>query len=93
MKKTVEEREAHIRWEQDFYAKCSEILNIDHEYHVPFHKKTRWSNRVLGNGRYEGFGVIQVFNKQLFHIMSSKHGVHMFYNEDDVYDFLERIIA
>lgn len=46
---------------KDFYRRVSEILGIEHEYHVPCRRRTRWNARVLGNGRFPGFGLVQDF--------------------------------
>jgi len=80
------EREARIRRDQDFYAKCSEILHIEHEYNVPFHKKTRWNARTLGNGRFPGFGTIQSFGG--YYRVMCYNGTYIFETEEEVYDFL-----
>ena len=81
-----EEREARIRREQEFYATCSELLQIEHDYKVPFRKKTRWNNRVLGNGRFPGFGTIQYFGS-FIRVMCHK-GTFQFNKFEEVYDFL-----
>jgi hypothetical protein len=52
--KVMNEREA-------FYARCSEILGIPHEYHDPVPRRNRWNTRRLGNGRFPGFGLIQSY--------------------------------
>ena len=46
---------------EEFYRRVSEILNIPHDYHVPYRRKTRWNARRLGNGRFPGFGLVQDF--------------------------------
>lgn len=85
-----EEREARIRREQDFYAKCGEILDIDHDYHRPFSKRTRWNARTIGNGRYPGFGVIRRYSDTLIHVVS-RHGSKEFKSETDVYAYLGEV--
>lgn len=72
--------------EKDFYTKCGEILNIKHEYHKPWPRRTRWNCRTLGNGRYPGFGTIQIFGSNI-RIMS-KRGTKVFSSYAEVYDYL-----
>ena len=81
------EREQRIRADKEFYAKCGELLGIDHEYKVPFSRKTRWNCRTLGNGRYPGFGTIQIFNPTCIRVMAAG-GTKMFDNFEDVYEYI-----
>jgi hypothetical protein len=81
-----EEHEARIGREQEFYAKCAELLNKEHQYHRPFSKRTRWNARTLSNGRFPGFGVIQAFGP--FIRIMCKKGTFVFNTYDEVYDFL-----
>ena len=83
-----EEREAHLRWEQEFYAKCSELLNVKHKYYKPVPRRTRWNTRLIGNGRYPGFGVIRIFSKTNIYVMSHK-GCQTYTNEEEVYAVLK----
>jgi hypothetical protein len=85
----IEEREAHIRCEQDFLDQCAEILNINHEYIRPYLKRDRWNTRKLGNGRFPGFGVIRYHSSSCIMVMSHKGGTRMFNSEEEVYDFLK----
>lgn len=45
---------------EEFYAQCSKLLGIPHEYRDPV-RRTRWNARRLGNGRFPGFGLIQSY--------------------------------
>lgn len=73
---------------REFYARCSEILNIEHEFHEPVPRRNRWNARRLGNGRYPNFGLIQCFGSQV-RVMSKK-GTVMFRTYEEVYEYLER---
>lgn len=45
-----------------FYAACAEALGLPDPYRrYPYSKRTRWNNRVAGNGRFEGAGIIRMF--------------------------------
>lgn len=47
---------------EKFYAECSALLGtIDECQAFPYHKRTRWNNRVPGRGRFEGFGLIRAY--------------------------------
>lgn len=87
-----EEREARVRREQEFYAKCGELLHKDHTYRPPNFRRTRWNNRKPGNGRYEGFGLIRYHNETQIYIVSRK-GTKMFKSENEVYEFLRTVNA
>lgn len=77
--KTLEEKE-------EFYTRCSEILNIDHVFKIPVPRKTRWNTRFLGNGRYKGFGTIRCFGSVV--IVASKSGTRVYKTYDEVYEYL-----
>ena len=72
---------------KEFYARCSEILGIEHEWNDPVPRRTRWNNRVIGNGRFPGFGLIRFYDKQI--MVTSKRGTRMFKTCDAVYEYLE----
>lgn len=72
--------------EEEFYDECSKILGINHEFKVPFIRKTRWNARCLGNGRFVGFGTIQDFGSMIR--VMCKRGTFMFNTYDEVYEFL-----
>ena len=80
--KTNEEKE-------EFYTECARILNIEHEFITPVPRRTRWNTRLLGNGRYPGFGLIQCFGSQIRII--SKTGTKMFNTYEEVYRYLNEI--
>jgi hypothetical protein len=54
-----------------FYEECGKILGVNHDFVVPYHAHkyaNRWTNRNPGNGRYPGFGVVQMFGSNCIHI-------------------------
>jgi hypothetical protein len=74
----------------EFYNTVSSILNIDHDYHDPVRKRTRWNARNLGNGRYPGFGLVQCFGSSVR--VMSKHGTKIFYSYEDTYKYLKEVV-
>lgn len=72
---------------QEFYARCAEILNIEHEYNTPVPKRNRWNTRRTGNGRYPGFGLIRCYGNGAL-VTSRKHGSRMFTDYESVYEYL-----
>jgi len=74
-----------------FYARCGEIIGVEHDWNEPVKRRTRWNNRFLGNGRYPGFGTIRFFNPNFIHVMSRHHGAKTFKGEEEVYDFLKKV--
>jgi len=71
----------------EFYDKCSSILNIEHNYHDPVRRRTRWNTRNLGNGRFPGFGLVQCFGSSVR--VASRRGTKMFSTYEEVYDYLK----
>ena len=48
--------------EDEFYARCGEILDVPHEGEAfQYRHRTRWNNRRPGRGRYPGRGIVRVF--------------------------------
>lgn len=47
----------------DFYLRCAEIIGVDHETIIrsPYYRRTRWTNREAGNGRFAGVGLVRFF--------------------------------
>jgi hypothetical protein len=74
---------------REFYENCAEILKIDHNYHDPVPRRTRWNTRFLGNGRYPGFGLVQCFGSSVRVV--SKHGTKLFKTYEETYEYLKRI--
>ena len=72
-----------------FYAQCGEILGIAHEWNDPVPRRTRWNTRLIGNGRFPGFGLIRCYGYQV--MVSSRLGTKMFASTDAVYTYLKEI--
>ena len=47
--------------EIEFYRRCAEILGVAHAFKERFSERTRWNNRMPGNGRFPGFVLIRMF--------------------------------
>jgi hypothetical protein len=73
---------------REFYENCAEILSIEHEYHDPVRRRTRWNTRRLGNGRYPGFGLVQCFGSSVRVV--SKKGTKIFLTYEEVYEYLKK---
>jgi hypothetical protein len=76
-----------MEWKEEFYNKCEEILQTGHVYKEGFPYKTRWNQRQVGNGIYEGFGVIRPFSQICIHIITSKDTM-IFKDVESVYKWL-----
>lgn len=59
-----------------FYGACADALGIPHEFHKPVRRRTRWNNRLLGNGRFPGFGLVRLHGAAV--IIISRHGTKHF---------------
>lgn len=75
---------------KQFYDTVSEILNISHIYKEPVPRRTRWNSRILGNGRFPGFGLVQCFGTSHTRVVS-KYGTKMFTSFDDTYEYLKEL--
>lgn len=75
-----------------FYARCGEILGIEHKWCDPVARRTRWNNRFIGNGRYPGFGMIRCFGHVIM-VTSRKHGSKNYKTCDDVFAALDKYVA
>lgn len=73
-----------------FYDTVSSILNIEHDFHDPVPRRTRWNTRFLGNGRFPGFGLVQCYG----HVVRvvSKNGTKVFHSYDEVYNYLKKVV-
>jgi hypothetical protein len=74
---------------QEFYAHCSEILGIEHDWNEPVPRRTRWNTRRIGNGRFPGFGLIRCYNEKNIIVMS-KAGTKHFTSCEAVIKHLEQ---
>ena len=49
--------------EQKFYQAVADLLQIQYDYSpFPYMKATRWNNRIAGNGRFPGCGLVRRFS-------------------------------
>lgn len=62
-------REEHRQEETAFYARCAEILDVEHDYR-PWTGRgpNRWNNRRPGNGRFPGYGTVRYFGPNAIHV-------------------------
>jgi hypothetical protein len=74
---------------EEFYTKVSEILNIEHTYAEPALRRTRWNTRLLGNGRFPGFGLVQHCGSYI-RIISKQTGTIILDTPDETYEFLRK---
>lgn len=75
---------------REFYDNCAKILDIEHAFNEPVRRRNRWNTRLIGNGRYHGFGLVQCFGSTVRIV--SKRGTKIFYTYEEVYDYLENLV-
>lgn len=75
---------------EEFYTRCSEILGVEHNYNKPVFKRTRWNNRILGNGRFPGFGLIRCFGVKV--MITSKSGTELKDSKDEAILYLQSMV-
>lgn len=51
-----------------FYAAVAATIGVDDTYEIKLPYRRRWGQRTLGNGRYEGFGVVRWFGPGCIHV-------------------------
>jgi hypothetical protein len=52
-----------------FYKAVSDLLGAEHRFQpFPYGKRTRWNNRLPGNGRYPGHGLVRRYGPDTIHI-------------------------
>jgi len=74
--------------QEAFYTECGNIIGVEHIYTPPVRRRTRWNNRLLGNGRFKGFGTIQCMGSMI-RVMDRAKGTQMFSTYDEVYKYLK----
>lgn len=52
---------------EEFYAAVAALLGVENTYKEKLPYKRRWT-RGLGNGRYEGYGIVRWFGSNCIHI-------------------------
>lgn len=81
-------REEFHEAEGRFYATCAELLGTSHSY-KPWSGRppNRWNNRHAGNGRYPGFGTIQMYSPTLIRVnLRAPRSINrMFRSAEEVY--------
>lgn len=56
----------------DFYRECARLLNTTHEGQpFPYRYRTRWNNRVAGQGRFPNHGIIRIFGDMVHVALTS----------------------
>lgn len=85
-------REEMVLVEQGFYQKCAELLGVPDTYSPRIYTRiTRWNNRMAGNGRFEGFGLIRLISGSHVHI-ALRHPIaasKWFKNPEEALEWLE----
>jgi len=80
--------------DKEFYDRCADILDAEHEY-LPFahYARTRWNNRKPGSGRFPGRGIIRIFGNDVHIAISSPIPIHQrVRGKQEALDLLERLI-
>jgi hypothetical protein len=60
----------NVEIEQGFYQAVAELLDCSrHIYNeFPYRYKTRWNNRLPGNGRYPDHGLVRRYSSTCIHV-------------------------
>ena len=69
-----------------FYARCGEILGIEHDWNAPVKRRNRWNARRIGNGRFPRYGLIRVYGDQI--MVTTRKGSKMYKSQEEVYRML-----
>lgn len=62
-------KENDVGIEEGFYQEVAGLLKCESNYEkFPFRKRTRWNNRLPGNGRYLGSGLVRYHGPTKIHV-------------------------
>ena len=82
---------------EDFYQRCSDLLGTENTYveRSPYWRRTRWTNRAAGSGRFPGFGTIRMFSPDCIHVSLTKPVAinRTFDSAEEVYAFLKKALT
>ena len=80
--------------EERFYRAVAEALNCDHDYKkFPYSKRTRWNNRLPGNGRYPEHGFVRRYSANKIHVQLRNPQLNgVFDSEDAVIRAIKKLI-
>lgn len=79
--------------DREFYEECASLLNCEH-HGEPFkyHKRTRWNNRIAGQGRFIGCGIIRCFGSDVHMALVAPVTVtKRFPNKDAALEYLREL--
>lgn len=69
---------------EEFYRECARLLDCEHEGEpFKYYRRTRWNNRVPGQGRFAGHGIIRVFGDKV-HVSLTNPQLWMIGSKEDV---------
>jgi hypothetical protein len=76
-----------------FYKNCADLLGTQYECRAfPYRRRTRWNNRIPGEGRFPGYGIIRKFGNDIQVALHHPISWHKIYkSEDEVYEFLKSL--
>jgi hypothetical protein len=72
---------------EEFYNRCADLLDSDYNYVTPV-RKTRWSSRGPGNGRFPNHGLIRCFGDIIFVNLYNPKITGIFTDKQNVLDNL-----
>jgi hypothetical protein len=80
--------------EQRFYEACASLLGASYDYRpYPFQRPNRWNNRVPGNGRFIGHGVIRLFGERVHMQLRRPRLQRWFNSREEALEALARAVA
>lgn len=78
--------------EQEFYEACAKLLGTEHNYRTyPYRRRNRWNNRVPGNGRFPGYGVIRLYGDHVHISLRSPVRVSLSCSYEDALAYLKSL--
>lgn len=67
--------------EHEFYQNVADLLDCENQYVPnPFRKRTRWNNRLPGNGRFEEHGLARFYSPSNIHVMLHTPRINSLYS-------------
>lgn len=77
---------------KEFYAKVAELLDTTTDGEpFKYYKRTRWNNRIPGQGRFPGRGIVRIFGDQIHVALNNPPTHQIFQCQTECLIFLESL--
>jgi len=79
---------------EGFYQAVAKLLECEaHRYTTPLQKRTRWNNRLPGNGRFPGHGIVRYFGSTHVLVRLTNPSLNGLFNAEAALDAIKSSLA